>query len=69
MGGGIADVVSDAESSSLIPVKLFLAPVYRIRTETSVSFFFFLVFSSKMMKVIYRVHHIPTLDLDIQKVK
>lgn len=69
MGGGIADVVSDAESSSLIPVKLFLAPVYRIRTETSVSFFFFLVFSSRMMKVIYRVHHIPTLDLDIQKVK
>lgn len=62
-------MVSDAESSSLIPVKLFLAPVYRIRTETSVSFFFFLVFSSKMMKVIYRVHHIPTLDLDIQKVK
>lgn len=65
MGGGIADVVSDAESSSLIPVKLFLAPVYRIRTETSVS----LIFFSRMMKVIYRVHHIPTLDLDIQKVK
>lgn len=63
-------MVSDAESSSLIPVKLFLAPVYRIRTETSVSFFFFfLIFSSRMMKVIYRVHHIPTLDLDIQKVK
>lgn len=58
-------MVSDAESSSLIPVKLFLAPVYRIRTETSVS----LIFSSRMMKVIYRVHHIPTLDLDIQKVK
>lgn len=40
-------MVSDAESSSLIPVKLFLAPVYRIRTETSVSFFLFFSFLFK----------------------